>query len=95
MSLAGSSEHVAGLMAALADAARLLEEGNSEGAAEAMASVAGQCGLADGGLSAADIATARGLLERCRLAEAQLRRQVAGELAKSGASRRAHAAYER
>jgi hypothetical protein len=96
MSAAGSSEPVASLMAALGEAARLLEEGDSDGAVEAMATVAGRCSeLAKGGLGSDDVATARQLLERCRQAESRLRHQVAGELARNGTSRRAHAAYER
>jgi hypothetical protein len=92
MNPAGGPEQATGLMAALAEAARLLEEGDSEGAAAAMAAVMGRC---TGRLSPEEVATARGLLERCRRAEAELRRHVANELARSGASRRAHAAYDR
>jgi hypothetical protein len=98
MTAAGSSEPVASLMAALAETARLLEQGDSEGATAAMAAVNDRCGgLALGGLTADEIADARQLLDRCRVAEDRLRRHVAEELAKSGAgtSRRAQAAYER
>jgi hypothetical protein len=95
MSAPGSADS-ASLMAALADAARLLEEGDSGGAAEAMASVMGRCkDVSSGGLTADEVSTARQLLDRCRHAESLLRRRVAAELAQSGTSRRAQAAYER
>jgi len=96
MSTPGSAEAAGGLMAALAEAARLLEEGDSEGASAAMAAVTGRCGgLTAGALTPEEIATARSLLERCREAEGRLRRHVAAELSKTGATRRAQAAYER
>ena len=96
MTEAGGSDVAADWMAALEEAARLLEEGNSEGAALAMTSVTGRSTtVSSTGLSSEQAATARVLLDRCRQAEGVLRRKVADELAQSGASRRAQVAYDR
>jgi hypothetical protein len=92
----GGLDPAAGLLAALDEAARLLEDGDSEGAARAISSLAGRCAaLSQQGLSPESVAIARGLLERCRAAEAKLRRHVTDEMSKLGNSRRAQAAYER
>jgi hypothetical protein len=93
---AGSSDPAAALLAALGEAARRLEEGDPEGAADAMASVVGRCpAVSAQGLGPEAVHTARQLLERCRAAEARVRRHVTDEMAKLSNSRRAHTAYER
>jgi hypothetical protein len=89
-----SDAAVAALMAALEEAARLLEAGDSEGAAEAMALVVGRCPTVSAEtLGAEGIAMARQLLDRCRKAEALLRQKVTEEIAALGTSRRAQSVY--
>lgn len=86
----------AGWMTALDEAARLLEAGESEAAACAMLRVSEYCPqMPAGALGPEAIATARRLLDRCRDAEARLRRKLTEEMASLGSSQRARAAYER
>ena len=59
-----------------------------------MAQVMGRCPeVSAETLGAEGIATARQLLERCRQAEAPLRRKVTDEIAALGTSRRAQSVY--
>ena len=96
MSAPGSPDLAAELVAALEEAARLLEGGDSEAAAQAMAGAVGRCPqMPPGALGPEGIATARRLLERCRQAEAGLRRKLQDEMDNLGVSRRAQTAYER
>jgi hypothetical protein len=96
MNAEGGLDPAAGLLAALGEAAHFLEEGDSERAAEAMSALVGRCSaLSQQGLTPQSVAVARDLLERCRAAEAKLRRHVTDEMSKLSTSRRAQAAYER
>jgi hypothetical protein len=83
-------------VAALDEAARLLESGDAEAADLAMARATEGCPqLSAVGLGPEAIATARRLLERCRQAEARLRQKLKADMASLGTSRRAQAAYDR
>jgi hypothetical protein len=94
MSGAPPREAVAALLAALAEAAVLLEAADAVGAAAAMARVVGQCpSISAGGLDAEELAEARRLLDRCREVGGGLHRQVSEELAQNGSARRAQSAY--
>jgi len=96
MNAEGGLDPAAGLLAALDEAARLLEAGDAGGAGEAMSALVGRCSaLSTQGLNAQSVAVARQLLERCRAAEGKLRRHVTDEMAKLSTSRRAQTAYER
>jgi hypothetical protein len=95
MTAVGSPDLAADLVAALEEAAGLLEAGESEAAALAMASAVGRCpGMSSGALGPEGIATARRLLDRCRQAEAQLRKKLTDDMANIGVSRKAQAAYD-
>lgn len=96
MNTAGSHDSAAALIEALSEAARLLEAGDAEGAAGAIAQVVGRCpSVSAQGLGPEGVAIARQLLERCRAAEAPLRRKVTDEMNQLNASQRAHSVYQR
>lgn len=94
MSNDGNLEPSAALIAALGEIARLLESGDAQGAAEQMGALVGRFpSVSSGSLGPAGVATARQLLERCRVAEAGMRKHVVGEMGKVGKSRKAFVAY--
>jgi hypothetical protein len=94
MNPAGNLDSAAALIAALGEVARRLEAGDAPGAAEQMAALVGRYpSVSPGTLGADGVATARRLLDRCRAAEASMRKKAADELGNIGSSRKARAAY--
>jgi hypothetical protein len=94
MTSAASSDDVAQLMAALAEAASLLEAGDAQGAEVAMARVVGRCpSISAGALGPDGVELALHLLDRCRQAGGHLHRKLSDDLAQTGTARKAHGVY--